>query len=298
MISRRSFIAGTGGTAVAVGVIAVAPGCSGGKNEQTLTAPLTANPFFERPAADVPLPPEAPPSQVLGLQFFSPEQARTADALYARIMPGDAQDPGAREAGVLYYVDYALSQGEGWNEPIYKKGPFAQPYTGAVPPGPDTDAVIYVQQDQLRRYGPQSSLTPREVYARGLAQLDQYAQSKHGATFADLSEAQQDGIIDELANGKIASFTAPTDVSFFSAVRDDVVGGMFADPAYGGNRDLAGWKLVGYPGAQRGYTEADMKKDGTVNRPPQSLADLHHYEPGPADQPNAIYPVRGAQSHH
>ena len=44
--------------------------------------------------------------------------------------------------------------------------------------------------------------------------------------------------------------------------------GMFADPIYGGNKDFAGWKLVGFPGAQRLYTTADLKNKGVFNRQP------------------------------
>jgi gluconate 2-dehydrogenase gamma chain len=29
--------------------------------------------------------------------------------------------------------------------------------------------------------------------------------------------------------------------------------GFFADPMYGGNRDFAGWKLVGFPGPRYNY---------------------------------------------
>jgi gluconate 2-dehydrogenase gamma chain len=48
---------------------------------------------------------------------------------------------------------------------------------------------------------------------------------------------------------------------------------MFSDPMHGGNRDLVGWKLIGYPGAQRFYTPDDIKNP-TFMRDPQSLAQL------------------------
>jgi gluconate 2-dehydrogenase gamma chain len=41
------------------------------------------------------------------LQFFSPEQAAEIDAITARIIPSD-ETPGAREAGVVYFIDRAL----------------------------------------------------------------------------------------------------------------------------------------------------------------------------------------------
>ena len=39
---------------------------------------------------------------------------------------------------------------------------------------------------------------------------------------------------------------------------------MFGDPMYGGNRDMVGWKLIGYPGAQRQYTPDDIKNPNFI----------------------------------
>ena len=41
-------------------------------------------------------------------QFFSPGQAKEVDAITARIIPSDST-PGAREAGVVYFIDRALA---------------------------------------------------------------------------------------------------------------------------------------------------------------------------------------------
>jgi gluconate 2-dehydrogenase gamma chain len=43
------------------------------------------------------------------LLFLNQAEAATIDALAARIVPGDADDPGAREAGSVYYIDRALA---------------------------------------------------------------------------------------------------------------------------------------------------------------------------------------------
>ena len=44
--------------------------------------------------------------------------------------------------------------------------------------------------------------------------------------------------------------------------------GMFADPLYGGNRDFAGWRLVGFPGAQANFTPSDLKSSAEFTRAP------------------------------
>ena len=70
-----------------------------------------------------------------------------------------------------------------------------------------------------------------------------------------------------------SGFDRPSGKAFFTQLRNDTIEGMFGDPMYGGNRDLAGWKLIGYPGAQRQYTPDDIKNPA-FTRDPRSLAQL------------------------
>jgi gluconate 2-dehydrogenase gamma chain len=48
--------------------------------------------------------------------------------------------------------------------------------------------------------------------------------------------------------------------------------GMFADPIYGGNRDMAGWKLIGFPGARYNYRDWVKRHNEKYDRPPIGLA--------------------------
>ncbi len=57
-------------------------------------------------------------------------------------MPGDEEDPGAVEAGVVTYIDNRLATFDAFAEPTYRAAPFAEPYEGDEPPGPDTEEVI------------------------------------------------------------------------------------------------------------------------------------------------------------
>ena len=51
--------------------------------------------------------------------------------------------------------------------------------------------------------------------------------------------------------------------------------GFFADPIYGGNRNMAAWQMVGYPGLPATYARAhDEYRDKTIRRRPQSIADF------------------------
>ena len=155
--------------------------------------------------------------------FFNDNDALVVAALTERIMPDAPGKPGAREAGVLNYIDLALAG-------AYKD-----------------------QQD---------------FYRSGLTQLDAYCHAQYKRGFAALQPAQQDEVVGALAAGKAEGFTWPTAQAFFRTVRTHTMEGMFGDPIYGGNRNLAGWRLIGFPGSQMQYTEADLKSDRAFTRLP------------------------------
>ena len=62
---------------------------------------------------------------------------------------------------------------------------------------------------------------------------------------------------------------------FFEAVLQSAMEGFFSDPIYGGNRDMAGWKMVGYPGLPATYRD-DIKTyfGKKYDKPPRSIADF------------------------
>jgi gluconate 2-dehydrogenase gamma chain len=147
------------------------------------------------------------------LLFLNSGDAATIDAFAAQVIPSEEGSPGAREAGVVYYIDRALS-------------------------------------------GFMRDLQP--LYRRGLETFADLAIARFGKPFADLDDETQRAFVD-LVDG-IAT-DSPDDFAgqFYRVVREHTVQGYFGDPAYGGNRDVAGWKLVGFPGAQWGYTAEQMQ---------------------------------------
>ncbi len=108
----------------------------------------------------------------------------------------------------------------------------------------------------------------QDFYRHGLAQLDQYCREIYRQPFIRLNAAQQDAVIAALEEGKATGFTWPTSQAFFETVRTHTMEGMFADPVYGGNRDFAGWRMVGFPGAQPIFTRTDMQSKEAFNRVP------------------------------
>jgi gluconate 2-dehydrogenase gamma chain len=180
------------------------------------------------------------------LVFFNDSEARTVDAIAARIIPGDDDDPGAREAGAVVYIDRAL-------------------------------AGAYAQFEKL--------------YRRGLWELDHYCQARNGGPFVELGEEQQDEVLHhidaatenqlptqlQIGEGQREAVDLGPGVlaEFFAAVRQHTIEGTFGDPAYGGNKDAVGWRLLGFPGAQWGYS-ADQMVSGfdATQIPVKTLKDL------------------------
>jgi gluconate 2-dehydrogenase gamma chain len=119
------------------------------------------------------------------------EEAREIEALASQIIPTD-NSPGAREAGVIYFIDRALATF-------------------------DADK--------------------RSLYAAGLEQAQ--------AARQDLFPGSQS--IAGLQPGElIRLLRAIENTEFFELVRTHTILGFFGNPSYGGNRNLAGWKLIGF----------------------------------------------------
>jgi gluconate 2-dehydrogenase gamma chain len=290
-LSRRNFLkmATITAAATAVGCQTTPPPATPNRDLIPQRLPL-ANQYPEVPYT----PTDAPPPI---LRFFTPHEAETVEAFAARLLPGTPEDPGAREAGVLYYIDALMAFQEGFAESVYREPPFAESYEGASPPQRlSNHEVIWIPADEIARYGYQSQYTPRDELRLGLASLDRFANEQHDADFIELSEEQQDGLIQMIVDGEATSFSPISGESFFHAMRRYTNEGMFSDPVYGGNRNMVGWALINYPGAQRAYTVNDIIVEGeAANRPRWSIADMPHFHPGEPVGPNTVLPVTGSE---
>jgi gluconate 2-dehydrogenase gamma chain len=298
ILSRRRFLKLAGAATVSTATVVALESCATKPAQESGIVPSTGNAIvpIEKQYPEVPYTPGQIPDPSK-LMFFSPDEAALVDAICSRILPGDAADPGAHEAEVVIYIDRKLSWNEnnGFVEPTFFRGPYAKVYEGDTPPGPDTDTVVYVKKSEIDRYGFQGSQTPQETYHKGLASVDNYAQSKFKKKFIDLTPDQQDQILTDMEQGKATGFDEPIAASFFQKLRDDTIEGMFADPVYGGNRDMVGWKLIGYPGAQRAYTPVDLHDEQHI-RPPQDMLMLHPFHPGQPANSDVIVPPSGSDN--
>ena len=139
----------------------------------------------------------------------------------------------------------------------------------------DADVLNYID---LALAGAYSEL--QDFYRRGLAQLEAYCRGAYQEPFVRLNPEQQDEVITSLENGQATGFTYPTAREFFGTLRTHTMEGMFADPLYGGNKDFAGWRLVGFPGAQAVFTPTDLQSKDAFTRAP--IVGLQTIAKGPA----------------
>ena len=137
------------------------------------------------------------------------------------------------------------------------------PSAPGKPGARDTDVLNYID---LALAGAYAEL--QDFYRRGLAQLEAYCRGAYKDPFVRLSPERQDEVIAALEEGKATGFTYPTAKEFFNTLRTHTMEEMFADPLYGGNEDFAGWRLVGFPGAQAIFTPTDLQSKQEFTRAP------------------------------
>src|ERR1700690_2140520 len=145
--------------------------------------------------------------QAIAFEVFTAEQALEVEAIASRLIPTDDM-PGAKEAGVVYFIDRALKTFAIDARPVYDVGlPGLNQLTSETFPG-------------VARF---SSPTPEE-------------QDK---LLPELSEASPQQTGQPRRRQKVVG------ADFFQTILFHTVAGFLADPEQGGNRDYAGWKVIG-----------------------------------------------------
>jgi gluconate 2-dehydrogenase gamma chain len=190
--------------------------------------------------------------------YFTSDEARAVEALADRIIPPDPQTPGGKDSGCAVFIDRQLAGPYGTSEGQYNQPPF---------------------MNGTRQQGPQSSKGPAAIYREALAALDRYCQSKYqGKRFPDLSDQDKDDLLKGIEDGKV-TLEGVDGKSFFTHAIKDVQEGFFADPLYGGNRDMVGWKMIGYPGARYNYLDWIDRHNERYPLPPVSIMGRADWSP-------------------
>lgn len=145
-------------------------------------------------------------------------EGQTLEAIVARLIPDDANGPGALEAGAVRFIDLALDGAFAAERPLYRAG------LAAI----DTLA--------------------RTLHGRRFAEL---GASDQDALLGSIEQGER-----ETDRDATALPVSPN--AFFNVVLQHTIQGTFSDPHYGGNRDFIGWNLIGYPGIRLAVTAADQ----------------------------------------
>jgi gluconate 2-dehydrogenase gamma chain len=184
----------------------------------TVTLPQTAH--AQQPVA------AAAPNP--GYAFLNPDEAAFIEALVDHMVPADELTAKGTDLGINIFIDRALAGGWGKGDRLYLQGPWKE----GVP-----------------SQGYQLPLTPAELFRAGIEATNAHCRAMYsGKPFERLSEAQRQEVLVGLSSGKI-SFSSGLPVRvFWSVLYQTVMEGMFSDPIYGGNKNKAGWKLIGFPG--------------------------------------------------
>jgi gluconate 2-dehydrogenase gamma chain len=166
--------------------------------------------------------------------YFTTAEWAFINAAIERLIPNDGNGPGGVDAGVPVFLDKQMQLPYGHGAYWYMQGPFH----------PETPPTLGYQLRQ----------TPRELYRAGIALIDRAAVHAHKKPFAQLNAARRDALLTQADQGHLPEDSLLA-AAFFALLLRNTREGYFADPLYGGNRDMAAWKMVGFPGARADFTD-------------------------------------------
>jgi gluconate 2-dehydrogenase gamma chain len=181
--------------------------------------------------------------------FTAAEQAFIGPAI-DRLIPADESGPSASAANVHIFLDRQLAGPFGRGDHFYLGGPW--------PSG-------------TPEQGYQSRLSPAQLYRGAIPAIEAFVKDRqNGRTFKELSAADQDTLLKALDDGD-AKLEGADGKAFFAMFLQNVLEGYFSDPIYGGNKDMAAWKMIGFPGAHYDYREWVSRHGERVPYAPVSI---------------------------
>jgi gluconate 2-dehydrogenase gamma chain len=195
-----------------------------------------------------------PPDAVTpgGWKYFTAQEAAIVEAFVERLIPADELSPSGKDCGCAVYIDRQLAGPYGRYGGFYMSGPF---------------------QKGTKEQGPQSATMPAQHYRKALAAFDAACQAKYSEkSFTELSDTQKDEAIKGLEDGSLHLDDSDAQ-EFFKLILKDTQTGFLADPIYGGNKDMASWKMIGFPGAHYDYRGWIDKHNQKVTLPTVGIAN-------------------------
>jgi gluconate 2-dehydrogenase gamma chain len=176
----------------------------------------------ETPAPAAPGAPEA-----AGYAYLNLDEAAFVETLVDHMVPADEVSPKGTDLGVNVYIDRALAGAWGKGERLYMQGPWKQ----------GTPSQGY-----------QLPLTPAQLYRAGIEATNAHCRKTYGKSFDRIEAAQRQEVLIGLSTGKITFDNGLPARAFWATLYQTVIEGIYSDPIYGGNRNKAGWAIIGFPG--------------------------------------------------
>jgi len=168
-------------------------------------------------------------------RFFNADEWTFIKAAVDRLIPADNEGPGALELNVPAFIDGQMESGFGHASNWYMQGPF--------------------KGDASPLFGYQASMPPRELYRSGIAALTAYCRKNFGGkTFDQLAANDQEQLFKDMDGGKV-QFESVSAQWFFTFLLQNTKEGYLSDPIHGGNKDMAAWKMIGFPGARADFLD-------------------------------------------
>ena len=189
-----------------------------------------------------------------GYSYLNLEEAAFVEAMVDHMVPADQYSPKGTDLGINIFIDRALAGGWGKGDRLYMQGPWK---------------VGHPNQ------GYQLPLKPADLYRAGIAATNVYCKKTYSKTFDQLPAAQKQEVLVGLQGGKISFEGGLPARTFFGTMYQTVMEGMFSDPIYGGNRNKAGWRMIGFPGVVAVHAQNIEKfRDKKYTVEPLSIADM------------------------
>ena len=159
--------------------------------------------------------------------YLNLEEQAFIEALVDHMVPADEHSPKGTDMGLNVFIDRALASGWGKGDRLYMDGPWKR---------------------GVANQGYQLPLTPAQLYRAGIPAANTHCVKTYGRPFDKIDYAQREEFLKAWQGGKVTFENGPPARVFFNMLYQNVMQGMFSDPIYGGNRDKAGWKMIGFPG--------------------------------------------------
>ncbi len=186
-----------------------------------------------------------------GRGFFTAQEREVVAAACDRLIPPVDAHPGGRALGCADYIDGLLDAFAVDPPRIWAGGPFSGRAGGDARfdqflPLTRVEELAWRTRIEGSQGRPDREFNGpvrgwQDEYRDGLAAL--------GPDFATLDGAAQDARLE----------AAPT---FRALLYQHACEGAYGPPEYGGNRDLAGWHAIGYPGdvQPRGFSDTEVER--------------------------------------